>query len=72
MEQEDYIMRQIRQLGQVLAKMLARLPGINQKGNSGLVLEELRHIYKNELIIDIEEIIQIPENDLIPSPRNHC
>jgi hypothetical protein len=58
-------MRQIEQLGQVLAQMLARLLGIKQKGNASFGLEELRQTYKNELDIDLEELIQIPENDLI-------
>jgi hypothetical protein len=64
-EQKDYLMRQIEQLGQVLAQMLARLLGIKQKGNTSFGLEELRQTYKNELDIDLEELIQIPENDLI-------
>ena len=58
-------MRQIEQLGQVLAQMLARLLRIKQKGSTSFGLEELRQTYKNELDIDLEELIQIPENDLI-------
>jgi hypothetical protein len=65
MEQKDYLLRQIEQLAQVLAQMLARLLGIKQKGNASFGLEELRQTYKNELDIDLEELIQIPENDII-------
>jgi len=48
MEQRDYLMRQIEQLGQVLANMLARLLGIKQKGSPGFGLKELRQTYKND------------------------
>ena len=70
MEQRDYLMRQIEQLGQVLAKMLARLLGIKQKGSPSFGLEELRQTYKNELDIDLEELIHIPENDIIIFLKN--
>jgi len=65
MEQRDYLMRQIEQLGQVLAQMLARLLGIKQRGKGNIGLEEIRQTYKNELDIDLEELIKIPEYDLI-------
>lgn len=70
MEKRDYLMRQIEQLGQVLAQMLARLLGINQKSNDSFGLEELRQTYKNELDIDLEELIQIPENEIIAYLKN--
>jgi hypothetical protein len=70
MEKRDYLMRQIEQLGQVLAQMFARLIGIKQNSNASLALEELRQTYKNELDIDLEELIQIPENDIIPFFKN--
>ena len=63
-------MRQIEQLGQVLAQMLARLLGIKQKSNAGFGLEELRQTYKNELDIDLEELIRIPENDILTFLKN--
>jgi hypothetical protein len=65
MEQRDYIMRQIEQLGQVLAQMLARLLGLKQQGSASLRVEELRLIYKNELDIDLEELVKISEDDII-------
>jgi hypothetical protein len=70
MEQRDYLLRQIEQLGQVLAQMLARLLGIKQKGNASFGSEELRQIYKNELDIDVEELIQIPDIDIITFLKN--
>lgn len=67
MEQRDYLMRQIEQLGEVLAMMLARLLGIKQKGNASLGLEELRQTYKSELDLDVEELIKIPKEEIIES-----
>jgi uncharacterized protein YicC (UPF0701 family) len=65
MEQRDYLMRQIEQLGQVLAQILAWLIGIRQKGGGSLGLEETAKTYKSQLDIDLDELIQIPEKDLI-------
>jgi hypothetical protein len=65
MEQRDYLLRQIEQLGQVLANMLAWLIGIRKKGGGGLKIEELEQTFKSELDIDLEELFQITEGDLI-------
>jgi hypothetical protein len=67
MEQRDYLMRQIEQLGEVLAVMLARLLGIKQKSDASLGLEELRQTYKSELDLDVEELIRIPKEEIIES-----
>ena len=42
-------MRQIEQLGQVLAQMLARLLNIKRVPSGGLNLEEIKNIYSDEL-----------------------
>jgi len=70
MEKRDYLMRQIEQLGQVLAQMLAWLLGIRQKGGGSLGLEELMQTYKSELDIDLDELIQIPVDELIMFLKN--
>jgi len=48
MEQRDYLLRQIKQLGQVLALMLARLLNLKQVPPAGLSLEEIKQVYSNE------------------------
>jgi hypothetical protein len=58
MEQRDYLMRQIEQLGQVLVQMPARLLGIKQKGVSGFELEELRLTYKNDRLDDGNNLLR--------------
>ena len=65
MEQRDYLMRQIEQLGEVLAVMLARLLGIKQEGDASMGLEELRQTYKSELDLNVEELIKIPKEEII-------
>jgi hypothetical protein len=65
MEQRDYLMRQVEQLGEVLAVMIGRLLGIKQKGDADLGLEELRQTYKSELDLDVEELINIPKEEII-------
>ena len=42
MEQRDYLLRQIEQLGQVLALMLERLLTLKQVSPSGMNLEEIK------------------------------
>ncbi len=65
LEQEDYIMRQIHQLGQVLARMLAHLINIKQVPDAGLSLDEIKQIYKDELDLSLDLVQQTSAEDLI-------
>ena len=65
MEQRDYMMRQIEQLGQVLARMLARLLNIKQVQDAGLSLDEIKQIYSDELDLTLDLVLQTPGDKLI-------
>ena len=65
MEQRDYMMRQIEQLGQVLARMLARLLNIKQVQDAGLSLDEIKQVYSDELDMTLDLVLQIPGDKLI-------
>lgn len=65
MEQRDYLMRQIEQLGQVLARALARLLNIKQLPSAALNLEEIKQVYSDELDLSLDLILQVPKEGLI-------
>jgi hypothetical protein len=65
MEKRDYLMQQIEQLGQVLARMLSFLLGIKNTGQAALSLDEIRQTYRDQLDIPIELILETPAENLI-------
>ena len=65
MEQQDYLKRQIDQIGLVLGRMLSDLLGLKSKGKLNNGIEIASQIFKSELDIDINELMDIPANDFI-------
>ncbi len=65
MEQRDYMMRQIEQLGQALARMLARLLNIKQLPPSGLSIDEIKNVYSDELDLSLDLILQAPKEEIV-------
>ena len=65
MEQEDFIKRQIDQLGRVLVKVLAGLTGLDASGQSGESIETIDLMLKNELDIDLDTLLSMPEDKFI-------
>ena len=70
MEQRDYMMRQIEQLGQVLARMLARLLNIKQVPDAGLSLDEIKQVYSDELDLSLDLVLGTPADRLIEILRH--
>ena len=65
MEQRDYLMQQIEQLGQVLAQMLAFLLGIKNGNRAGLSVDAIRQTYRDELDLSLELILETPADHII-------
>ena len=65
MEQRDYLMRQIDQLGQALAKALAGLLGLEKPSQINEAIKTTNQFLKNELALDIEDLVAIPSADFI-------
>jgi len=63
--EQDYIMRQINQIGRVLGKIFATILGLRKQGNVSESIEITNQTLKSELDFDIEELIAIYNNDLI-------
>ncbi len=60
MDQEDYLIRQISQLGRVLGKILTGLLGIKTSGQSNSGIEAANHELKNELGLTFDELAFMP------------
>jgi len=65
MGQEDYLKRQIDQLGKVLGKLLADLIGLGPKGQTTERIARTNHVFKKELNLDIEKLMVIPPDKMV-------
>lgn len=65
MEQQDYLKKQIDQLGQVLAKILSDLLGLKNKGQINNGIELTNQTLKTEIDFDIQELLDIPTDDFV-------
>jgi hypothetical protein len=65
MEQEDYLMRQINQIGRILGKILVDFIGLKNKGQVNIAIETTNTVLKDELDFDIQELIEIPSANFI-------
>lgn len=59
LEQRDYIMKQVDQLGRVLARALSNLLGLKSQGDVSSGIEIVNEALKGELYLDIEKLIAI-------------
>jgi len=64
MPQEDFIKREIDKLGKILAKALADLLGLKLDGKVNEGVDALNVTLKKELNFTIEELIDLPEDEL--------
>jgi hypothetical protein len=65
LQQEDYLKRQIDQLGRVLGKLLADILGFRSKGQVNAGIETTNQVLKNELGLNIDDLISISDGDFI-------
>jgi hypothetical protein len=63
LQQEDWLIRQINQLGRVLGKILADLLGLKTRGQLGEGIEAAEQTLKNELDLNIDVLIIIPTQE---------
>ena len=71
MEQQDYLKRQIDQLGKVLAKIFSYLLGLKNSGQINEGLEITNKTLKNELNFDIQNLLDIPTDDFVNTLKEH-
>ena len=65
MEQEDYLKRQIDQLGRVLGKILTKLLGLGSNGQASQRIETTNQILKEESDLNIQELIDLKTDGFI-------
>ncbi|MCZ2224118.1 MAG: hypothetical protein LC122_10880 [Chitinophagales bacterium] len=65
MEQQDYLKKQIDQLGQVLAKIFSDLLGLKNSGQINAGLEITNQTLKSEIDFDIQELLDITTGDFV-------
>jgi hypothetical protein len=65
LQQEDYIKRQIDQIGRVLGKILSDLIGLKARGQMGDGIELTSLALKKELDLDIGSLTSVPTEEFI-------
>lgn len=61
----DYIMRQIYQLSQVLAKVIAAVVGLKGTGHSQQVLDITDDVLTEQLELDLESLLEMNSKEMI-------
>jgi hypothetical protein len=70
MQQEDYLKRQIDQLGRVLGKVLSDLLGLKSAGQVTEGTEAASQALKNGIGLDISDMASIPAGEFVEILRN--
>lgn len=63
MEKQDYLKRQIDQLGRVLGELLAKITGSGKNTNASETIEEVSQVLNENMNWDIDQLLEIPENE---------
>jgi hypothetical protein len=71
LQQEDYIKRQIDQLGRVLGKILADITGLSSNSNGSDGIEIADQLIKDELALNFSEMYQMPAEKVIQILRGN-
>jgi hypothetical protein len=69
MQEEDWFIRQINQLGRVLGKILTDLIGLKNQGQISEGIEAAEQALKNELDLNIDNLTSIPAEKFIKTLR---
>lgn len=70
MEQEDYLKRQIDQLGRVLGKIITDLLGFKNRGQTSMGIEITNQTLKTQTDLNVEELIDIETGDFIKTLKS--
>ncbi|MFT3902728.1 MAG: hypothetical protein QM727_06120 [Niabella sp.] len=65
MEQQDYLKRQIDQIGWLLGRMLTDLVRLKGEGKMGEGVETVNQAFSGELDLDIAELLNIPAESFV-------
>lgn len=65
MEQQDYLKRQIDQIGRIIGKILTDFIGLKNKGQINDGIELTNQALKSELDLDMDELINLTQDQFI-------
>jgi hypothetical protein len=68
MEQQDYLMKQVEQIGLVFGKIFSKLLNLKDKGR--ISIETVNHIFTEELNLDINKLVTIEDDNQIDALKN--
>jgi hypothetical protein len=63
--EQDYLKKQIDQIGQIMGKLLSQLLELKTKGTVNQGIEIVNQTLKSELNFDVDELIAMNTNDLL-------
>ena len=65
MEKQDYLQRQIDQLGKVLGELLGKITGSGKNPDASETLEIVSQVLNENLDWDIKKLLDIPEDEFV-------
>ena len=65
MEQKDYLMKQINELGRVLGKILADLFRLKAQGKVSDSVQFVNQSLKQKIVLGLDELLEIPMNEML-------
>jgi len=71
MEKQDYLQRQIDQLGKVLAELLGKITGSGKNPDASETLEIVSQVLNENLDWDIKKLLNIPEKEFIDTLKKN-
>ncbi|HKL08448.1 MAG TPA: DUF6483 family protein [Bacteroidales bacterium] len=71
MEKQDYLQRQIDQLGKVLAELLGKITGSGKNPDASETLEIVSQVLNENLDWDIKQLLNIPEDNFIDTIKDN-
>jgi len=71
MEKQDYLQRQIDQLGKVLGELLGKITGSGKNPDASETLEIVSQVLNENLDWDIKQLLNIPEDNFIDTIKDN-
>lgn len=71
MEKQDYLKRQIDQLGKVLGELLVKITGSGRNLDASETLEIVNQVLDENLELDMEQLLIIPDAQFIEALKRH-
>jgi len=65
MVRQDFLLKQIEQLGRVLAQLIANMLGLKSNAAAYLQIEKVCQALREEADLDINRLLEIPEENFI-------